>query len=98
MPYSEIYIGCKAYIEMALIVIVTAVIQIGALPISMFYFNYLSMATFLVNVPSIFLVGIILPMAIPVFIFSLIGDFVPDFMEVFFCDILNMLCKIASPT
>lgn len=78
------------------IVIVTAVIQIGALPISMFYFNYLSMATFLVNVPSIFLVGIILPMAIPVFIFSLIGDFVPDFMEVFFCDILNMLCKILT--
>lgn len=76
------------------IILMTAVIQMGAIPISMFYFNYFSMATFLVNMPGIFLVGIIIPMAMLMFVFFLLRSIVPDFMELFFGDILNILCKI----
>lgn len=71
-------------------------VQIGLLPYTMYVFNYISIAAVFINVPVIFLTGILVPLCLLAFPASLLCD--PFFVAISkpICGICEIVIKINS--
>ena len=71
-PYSK---GDSGKLKLKILdnLIPLAIIQIGMAPFSMYVFNHFSVAGLFMNIPIIFLAGIIIPLGIILFFISIVG-------------------------